>query len=136
MNPPSSGIAGHLNKVPIKIQSLSLLTGFNSDRQPECWCLFRFHYHMDSLAFSASEPSQKKSQFGSLAYRQLVASLSLHRWLLAVSLSPRWLQALQFASKYPLQKLQGGALLNICQVNSWLSPSREIAASLRHGSSS
>ena len=27
MNPPSSQIAGHLNKVPIKIQSLSLLIG-------------------------------------------------------------------------------------------------------------
>ena len=44
MNPPSSQIASHLNKVPIKIQSLSLLIGFGSDRQPELWCLFRFHF--------------------------------------------------------------------------------------------
>ena len=43
MHPPSSQITGHLNKVPIKIQSLSLLIGFGSDRQPELRCLFRFH---------------------------------------------------------------------------------------------
>ena len=42
MNPPSQ-IAGHLNKVPIKIQTLSLLIGFGSDRQPEGQCLFWFH---------------------------------------------------------------------------------------------
>ena len=34
MNLPSSWITSHLNKVPIKIQSLSLLIGFGSDRQP------------------------------------------------------------------------------------------------------
>ena len=45
MNPPSSQIAGHLNKAPIKIQSLSLLIGFGSDRQPECRCLFQFHLY-------------------------------------------------------------------------------------------
>ena len=43
MNPPSSQITSHLNKAPIKIQLLSLLIGFGSDRQPECQCLFRFH---------------------------------------------------------------------------------------------
>ena len=40
MNPPSSQIAGHLNKAPIKIESLSLLIGFGSDRQPECEFFF------------------------------------------------------------------------------------------------
>ena len=44
MNPPSSRITGHLNKAPTKIWSLSLLIVFGSDRQPERWCLFRFHY--------------------------------------------------------------------------------------------
>ena len=34
MNLPSSQIAGHLNKAPIKIQSLSLLIGFGSDSSP------------------------------------------------------------------------------------------------------
>ena len=43
MNPPSSQIAGHLNKAPIKIQSLSLLIGVGGDRQPELQCLFQFH---------------------------------------------------------------------------------------------
>ena len=43
MNPPSSQIASQLNKVPIKIQSLSLLIGFGSDKQPELRCLFQFH---------------------------------------------------------------------------------------------
>ena len=43
MSPPSSQINRHLNKAPIKIQSLSLLIGFGSDRQPECQCLFQFH---------------------------------------------------------------------------------------------
>ena len=38
-----SQIAGHLNKVPIKIQSLSLLPGSGSDRQHEHW-LFRFQH--------------------------------------------------------------------------------------------
>ena len=42
MNPPSSQIAGHLNKGPIKIQPLSLLIGFGSDGQPQHRCLFRF----------------------------------------------------------------------------------------------
>ena len=42
MNTPSSQIAGHLNKAPLKIQSLSLLVGFGSDRQPELQCLFQF----------------------------------------------------------------------------------------------
>ena len=42
--PASSQIAGHLNKVPMKIQLLSLLIGFSSDRQPELWCLFQFQY--------------------------------------------------------------------------------------------
>ena len=42
MNPPSSQIAGHLNKAPIKIQVLSLLIGFGSDRQPKRWRLFWF----------------------------------------------------------------------------------------------
>ena len=34
--PPSSQIAGHLNKVPMEIQSLSLLIVSGSDRQHEC----------------------------------------------------------------------------------------------------
>ena len=42
-NPLFSQIAGHLNKVPIKIQSLSLLIEFGTDRQPERRCLLRFH---------------------------------------------------------------------------------------------
>ena len=36
MNPPSSQIASHLNKAPIKIQPRSLLIGFGIDRQHEC----------------------------------------------------------------------------------------------------
>ena len=44
MNLPSSQIASHLSRAPIKIQSLSLFIGFGSDRQPECRCLFWFHY--------------------------------------------------------------------------------------------
>ena len=35
-NPPSSQITSHLNKAPIKIQSLSLLIGSGSDKQHEC----------------------------------------------------------------------------------------------------
>ena len=35
---------GHLKKVPMKIQSLSLLIGFGSDRQPKLRCLFRFQW--------------------------------------------------------------------------------------------
>ena len=55
MNPPSSQITHHLNKPPIKIQSLSLLIGFGSDRQPKLQCLFRFHNHTTN---SAPAPSQ------------------------------------------------------------------------------
>ena len=40
-NPLSSQIAGHLNTVPIGIQSLSLLIGSGSDREHQCR-LFRF----------------------------------------------------------------------------------------------
>ena len=54
MNPPSSRIAGHLNKAPLKIQSLSLLIGFGIDRQPKCWCLFRFH------CLSPTRPSKQR----------------------------------------------------------------------------
>ena len=42
MNPPSSQISGHLNKVPIKTQPLSLLIELGSYRQPELPCLFWF----------------------------------------------------------------------------------------------
>ena len=42
MNLPSSQITSHLNNVPIKIQLLSLLIGFGSDRQPEPQCRFWF----------------------------------------------------------------------------------------------
>ena len=46
MNLPASQIAGRLNEAPIKIQSLSLLIGFGSDRQPELQCLFRFQLYL------------------------------------------------------------------------------------------
>ena len=39
----SSQFSGHLNKVPVKIQSLSLLMGLVGDRQHEYW-LFQFHF--------------------------------------------------------------------------------------------
>ena len=46
-----SEITGHLNKAPIKIQWLSLLIGFGSDRQPELPCLFWFHFYQVLLHF-------------------------------------------------------------------------------------
>ena len=47
-NPLSSQIASHLNKVPIKIESLSLLIGSGSDKQHECR-LFWFHIHNSNM---------------------------------------------------------------------------------------
>ena len=44
-NLPSSQITSHLNKVPIKIQSLSPLIGSGSNRQHKHW-LFLFHRHI------------------------------------------------------------------------------------------
>ena len=47
-NPPSSQIASHLSKAPIKIQSLVLLIGSGSDRQHE---LRHFRFHDDLKMF-------------------------------------------------------------------------------------
>ena len=59
MNPASSQIAGHLNKVTIKIQSLSLFIGFGSDRQPERWCLFWFHNEQEMVGRKLKEMKGK-----------------------------------------------------------------------------
>ena len=64
-NPLSSQITSHLNKVPIKIQLLSLLNGFGTDRQPKHWCLFLFleeSWVSDSSLVSPSLPRASKSQ--------------------------------------------------------------------------
>ena len=47
-NPPSSQITGHLNKVPIKIQSLSLLTGSANYRQHKHQLVW-VHYHVRKI---------------------------------------------------------------------------------------
>ena len=70
MNLPSAQIASHLNKAPIEIWSLPLLTGFGSDRQPEHQCLFRFHQGQDLSSFLYGYPVLIKflTQVSSLKY--------------------------------------------------------------------
>ena len=58
MNLPSSQITGILNKAPIKIQSLTLLIGFGSDRQPERQCLFWFENNKITVLVMKAENLQ------------------------------------------------------------------------------
>ena len=75
MNPPSSQVAGHLNKVPIEIQSLSLLIGVGSDRQPEPRCLLWFHI----LVFSgATMKATAQSLCSTSKYSQSSTQLVSH----------------------------------------------------------
>ena len=70
MNSPSSQITSHLNKVPIKTQSLSLLIGFGSDRQPEFRCLF----------WLQQEEVTVLRAVGKLGYKNSYHYLFLKRW--------------------------------------------------------
>ena len=52
VNPPSSQIASHLNKAPIKIQSLSLLIGFGmwqAARAPMSFLVSKGHLHLQLI---------------------------------------------------------------------------------------
>ena len=60
----------------IRIQSLSVLIGFGSDRQSIRWCLFQFHGHCSSVySVSHSAAITKYHKLGGLKEQKCVLSL-------------------------------------------------------------